>query len=199
MKYTREVLEPIVAESRSVADVLRKLGIRIAGGSHTNVKQRIKLYGLDTSHFLGHRANSGTCHRGGAKRKKPSEILILKPEDSAHTGSQILKRALLEIGRPHECELCGLNPVWRDKPLQLQIDHKNGKRWDNRRGNVRILCPNCHSQTSTFGSKNNHVPKVEYKCKLCKKVLWKKAKTGMCLLCERRTRKSRLKNHAPVV
>ena len=43
---------------------------------------------------------------------------------------------------------------WNGEPLRLQVDHINGRKWDNRRDNVRFICPNCHTQTENFGSKN---------------------------------------------
>ncbi|MBS1722698.1 MAG: HNH endonuclease [Armatimonadetes bacterium] len=53
------------------------------------------------------------------------------------------------------CELCGQEPVWNGATLTLQIDHVNGDRLDNRLENLRILCPNCHSQTETFCGRNS--------------------------------------------
>ncbi|MFI5427715.1 hypothetical protein ACHMWU_14140 [Aeromicrobium sp. UC242_57] len=44
-KYTRELLEPIVAEATSVADVLRRLGLRANGGTHSHISRTIKRYG----------------------------------------------------------------------------------------------------------------------------------------------------------
>lgn len=54
----------------------------------------------------------------------------------------------------YRCQLCGLGPEWNGKDLVLQIDHKNGDKYDHRFENLRYLCPNCHSQTETYGSKN---------------------------------------------
>ena len=45
--------------------------------------------------------------------------------------------------------------VWLDEPITLQLDHINGINNDHRIENLRILCPNCHSQTSTYAGKNN--------------------------------------------
>lgn len=47
--------------------------------------------------------------------------------------------------------------MWKCKKLALQIDHTNGNNSDNRKENLRILCPNCHSQTNTFCGRNNKV------------------------------------------
>ena len=152
-KYTKEVLAPVVAESLSVAEVLLKLGLKITGGSQTNIALYIRQYGLDTSHFLGKGSNRGKQHRGGPDKKSPEEILVkverLRPE-TVHR----LRRAMIEGGIPYECAGCGNVGEWRGKPLGLQIDHINGDRMDNRRENLRFLCPNCHAQTPNFGSLN---------------------------------------------
>lgn len=53
----------------------------------------------------------------------------------------------------YECEECGLDK-WRKKKLILHLDHKDGDRKNNAQKNLRWLCPNCHSQTKTWGSQN---------------------------------------------
>jgi 5-methylcytosine-specific restriction endonuclease McrA len=53
------------------------------------------------------------------------------------------------------CFMCNQVPEWNSKKLTLQIDHINGISNDNRIENLRVLCPNCHSQTSTYAGKNN--------------------------------------------
>lgn len=82
-KYTKERLEPIVKSSVSLAEVIRKLEIKWSGGQQQNIKRWIKIYELDTSHFLGQGANYGKRHNGGPDKKHWSEILIcqIKTED----------------------------------------------------------------------------------------------------------------------
>lgn len=50
--------------------------------------------------------------------------------------------------------VCGLGPTWNDRPLALQLDHIDGDATHNGLENLRILCPNCHSQTRTFAGRN---------------------------------------------
>jgi len=72
--------------------------------------------------------------------------------DMGIAGSGSTKRHLIET-RGYKCEKCGIDK-WNDKHISLELDHIDGNFNDNSLNNVRLLCPNCHSQTETFKSKN---------------------------------------------
>ncbi len=147
------MLEPLVKDSTSIAQVLRKLELKEAGGNHSHISKRIQEYGLDTAHFLGQSSNKGNNRKGGAKKKPWSEILV-KRESGPRQKSFQLRRALIEFGREYICEECDQKPVWNKKELRLQVDHKNGNWLDDRPENLQFVCPNCHSQTDGWsGSK----------------------------------------------
>jgi hypothetical protein len=154
IKYTREVLEPVVRESVSFAEVIRRLGLQWSGGTQKNIVARVNEYGIDFRHFLGRRANSGSRYKGGLQKRHFSTVLV-KREDGRRTRAVWLRRAMLEAGFKHVCSECTLGPVWRGKPLVLTVDHKNGDFQDSRPENVRFLCPNCHSQTETFSRRRS--------------------------------------------
>lgn len=62
-----------------------------------------------------------------------------------------LKKYLIEkFGE--QCSECGIKSIWNSKPLSLQLDHIDGDSDNNYPSNLRLLCPNCHSQTETFGN-----------------------------------------------
>lgn len=63
--------------------------------------------------------------------------------------SHLIKANLIE----YKCSCCGITE-WNGKPLTLQLHHINGNNRDNRLENLTFLCPNCHSQTDNFSSKN---------------------------------------------
>ena len=153
IKYTRELLESLIKESTSIAQVIRKLGLREAGGTHSHISRKIKEYEIDSSHFLGQAANCGDSHKGGPDKKEWHEILVLR-ESGRRQDAHRLRRALIESGQEYKCCDCGNRGEWNGQTLRLQVDHKNGNWLDNRRENLAFRCPNCHSQTSGWsGSK----------------------------------------------
>jgi hypothetical protein len=101
--YSSEDLAAAVAASLSTAEVMRRLGIKPAGGSHFHITKRIKREGLDTSHFRRQAINRG--RRG--PRRPAAEILVQLPPDAPRTKRQLLVRAMLESGVPYVCSMAG--------------------------------------------------------------------------------------------
>lgn len=65
-----------------------------------------------------------------------------------------LKQKLYKAGiKQNKCEICNIDK-WNGKEIECELDHKNGNSKDHRLENLRIICPNCHSQTNTFRAKN---------------------------------------------
>lgn len=52
------------------------------------------------------------------------------------------------------CSICKIPGVWNEKPMTLIVDHIDGNAGNNMPANLRLLCPNCNSQTDTFCGRN---------------------------------------------
>lgn len=153
-KYTKELLQPLVENNKSLAGVIKALGLKLTGSNYVYIKSRIDCLGLDTTHFLGQAANCGSDHKCGNKRTW-QEILIHDPNRTMRQHAWVLRRALVESGREYKCEWCGLGNVWNGKPIKLAVDHVEGDWQDNRPEKLRFLCPNCHSQTDGHSGSQN--------------------------------------------
>lgn len=156
-KYTKEILEPLVRDSKSVSEVCRKLNLKPTGGTSCYISKLIKeKFQIGCSHFTGRGSNRGDSHKGGAKKRSCEELLVLRDKTQGRQKPYILRRALIESGREYKCEGCGNTGTWQGRELRLQVDHRNCEWWDDSPGNVRFMCPNCHSQTEGYsGSVGN--------------------------------------------
>jgi 5-methylcytosine-specific restriction endonuclease McrA len=78
------------------------------------------------------------------------ETLLAAPRNRNHLKKRLVRAGLL----PSDCQACGLQD-WRGRPLALELHHLNGDGNDNRLENLALLCPNCHSQTDSWGGRNS--------------------------------------------
>lgn len=102
-------------------------------------------------HFLG---------KGGIGQYDYPLEDILKLDGQAIGSSRLRRRLIYEGLFINQCSVCGIDS-WCGKRLVCQIDHINGNNKDNRIENLRILCPNCHSQTDTFAGKNVRIKRQQ--------------------------------------
>lgn len=107
------------------------------------IKRRCEQLNISTEHFK--KTSNGV-------KKIPLEDILIENSTYKNT-SRLKERLIKENYLEYKCAICGNVGIWQNKPLTLQLDHINGNHQDNRLENLRLLCPNCHTQTETYGSK----------------------------------------------
>lgn len=152
-KYTDDQFIEVVKKNLSVRECLKQLGVRPTGGNYKVFHKRISDLNLDTSHFTGMGHLKGKTHNY-RPAKELEEVLT---ENSYYQSHKLRLRLIKEGIKEHRCELCN-NTEWLGKPIALELEHINGVHSDNRLENLKLLCPNCHSTTSTYRGKNKKCP-----------------------------------------
>lgn len=148
-RWEKENVQKAIKASVNYSECVRKLGLSgKAPGNRQTLKKYISKYDIDLSHFTF----LPRYENRNPRDKTPLNEVLTK---NSYYDNSSLKKRLLEKGLfQKRCSDCGLTTHWNGKPLTLQVDHINGVSTDNRIENLRLLCPNCHSQTPTWGSKN---------------------------------------------
>ena len=156
-KLSDEQFVELLKKSSTISEVLFKLGYTVKGNSwgYSQVKRRMDDLNLDYSIFKGKSVVIKTTKLNNVKKED-----ILK-ENCRHQRTVLRRYVIKNNLIPYKCAICGCTE-WQGKTLSLELDHINGVNNDNRLENLRFLCPNCHSQTSTYGSRNQQLNSSEY-------------------------------------
>lgn len=117
---------------KSVAGLLKAVGLRPAGGNYANMKKHLQRLKIDTSHWTG---------QAWSKDQQLKDW-------SEYTRANKLKPHLIK-DRGHCCELCGLEQ-WQEQNIPLEIHHCDSDRTNNSYENLQLLCPNCHALTENW-------------------------------------------------
>src|SRR5690242_509190 len=147
MLYTDQMFIAAVETSFSIAQTLRLLGINRAQPYHyKQFHHTVSRLKLSVAHF-----SFQAVVKLRAKRQPLSALLVL---DNNGPPKAIKARLIREKILPYRCAICANEGIWNGAPLVLHLDHINGNSRDDRLENLRFLCPNCHTQTSTYCGRN---------------------------------------------
>ncbi len=149
-RWTVSQLRKAVKKSRSIRQILHKLGLREAGGNYAQIKKYLHFYNIDISHLKGRGWNKGM--KIPFHPKIPLEKILVR--NSNYQSYKLKARLFRNRIKKRACEICGWAEKSLDGRIPLELDHINGNSRDNRLKNLRILCPNCHSLQPTHRGRN---------------------------------------------
>jgi hypothetical protein len=174
---TRTAIATLLAAGLSQAAIARELGIakptvcfhvrKLGIAPQLAAARRYDWDAIRDYYDAGHSAAECRSHFGFGRNAWADAIRrgVITPRPKLEPIAEVLaagrqrsrahvKARLLTAGLKRErCEGCGLTD-WQGAPISLELHHVNGDGDDNRLANLRLLCPNCHSQIDTWGGRN---------------------------------------------
>lgn len=151
MKYDKDTLIKYSSQVTTITDLVRLINNKetVSPSSINLVSKKLKAFNINTSHFIGSLKGSSNLKR---EQKTHLEVLIKDDNRKSRVSRKTLLNAIRKEGAlKYECELCFNDGIHNGSKLLLNIDHIDGNWKNNLITNLRFLCPNCHSQTETFG------------------------------------------------
>ena len=138
-KATKAELERLIEKCDSLGEVMAHFGMKNNGGNFNTMVRRLTADNIDYAKF---KANYG---KGTLKPYRPLSTVLVKGStfNQQHLAKRLVKEGVIE----NKCGLCGQKPTWKGKPLRLALNQINGVKDDLRLVNLRLLCPNCASQS----------------------------------------------------
>ena len=137
--------DDIIRESKnvkSISQLLKKLGLKQAGGNYYTIKHKLQQLNINTTHWTGKSWNKNEQLKNWKDYKKIPN----------------LKKHLIKL-RGQKCECCS-NKHWMNQNIPLEVHHIDGNRTNNQLNNLLLLCPNCHSLTDNYRGKKNKMTTV---------------------------------------
>lgn len=169
-RFSEDQLRQALVGAISKKEVMQNLGLRVNNGGYTQLNGYYRQAGIEFPEYM---SGYNPIPARNTNRHPDS---VYFANNTMRNGT-VTKKRLLSMGYSETCTICRLKPVWQNKPLTLQVDHINGDRFDNRLENLRLLCPNCHTQTDTYANTNSssynycdcgmRIDKRSKKCRAC--------------------------------
>lgn len=149
-RFTKDInkLRQIVSKCTNFKQVFELYDIKgTPSVYYTTLKKDCKDHNISIAHFNPNITRNEALRSNAASVKIPIEKIL---DNTHYFQSNKLKKRLFEEGlKMNMCEECGLGDIWNGKNITHQLDHIDGNNLNNSLNNLRILCPNCHTQTST--------------------------------------------------
>ena len=129
-------------ESQSMAKAASELGL------HFNT---FKKYAIKFGCYNTNQSGKGLTKKHNGNKIPTDEIL--EGKHPQYQTNKLRKRLIKEGIKDARCEVCGI-VEWLGKPISFELDHIDGNSRNHSLDNLRVVCPNCHSQTETYRGKN---------------------------------------------
>lgn len=160
---TREFPQNLFDTNSTYKEIIEILGLSPhSGGGYRTLKGYITQYQIDLNKYTQlnkqFKIDNNNIFK---KRTQKYNLDNIFCKSNTKKNNNTLKQFLFEnYLLPKQCVCCGIIDTYNNKPITLQLDHIDGDNLNNELNNLRLLCPNCHSQTDNFGSKNKKYKKT---------------------------------------